>query len=222
MVNRDDVAGAFLVEKILDACLLSLDSIKQRTCTASATGTFRSLTTGRVIRLQGAAADSSPAWIQGRHQMALIDGFDMSFERGEDGVLRPPEGLYGFMKLELKLNGDPEKPSSVGLTDFGNTDELVAVRPAEVSTATPIAGHYRSQSAEIEATIRDTDDGARLRTVGRLGSADFILECLADRVWRAKPSSPFPPSGILSFHDGGAGFDFWSMRTRAFPFRRCA
>jgi hypothetical protein len=126
------------------------------------------------------------------------------------------------MKMALTLIGDSEKPSSIRFIDFGNPDDLVVVQPAANEDVDAIAGQYRSETTGTDATIAGTNDAARLTTVGRFGSAEFTLECLADRIWRAASTSAMPWGGTVLFDDDGGGFRFSSSRTPALRFRRCA
>jgi hypothetical protein len=127
-----------------------------------------------------------------------------------------------YLKLAITLIGDRQTPASIRFSDFGNHDELVAVPPAMEADVGAIAGRYRSNSTATDAIISGTPDAPRLSTTGRFGSAEFALECLADRIWRAKSTSAMPWGGILSFDRDGGRFHFSSSRTTALPFRRCA
>jgi D-aminopeptidase len=219
MVNRHDVSGTQLADKVLNACLQGTDPINDVVRRPFASGTFRSPTTGRVIRL----SSSSPPYVGNKEaqQIASIDGADLPFEPKEDGTLRAA-GIMHYMKLAVKLVGDPETPASIQFSDFGNLDELVAVRPAEKVEFGAIAGRYRSESTGTEATITETEDDPRLNTLGRFGSAEFTLNCLADGIWQAKSRGPMTWGGVLSFERDGATFRFSSARTRALVFQRCA
>jgi CubicO group peptidase (beta-lactamase class C family) len=219
MVNRHDVSGTQLADKILDACLPGTAPINDVVRRPFVTGTFRSPTSGRVIRL----SSSSPPYVGDREaqQIASIDGADLPFEPKEDGTLRPA-GIVHYMKLAVKLVGDPETPASIQFSDFGDLDELVAVRPAEKVEVGAIAGRYRSESTGTEASIAETEDGPRLNTLGRFGSAEFALNCLAAGIWQAKTRGPMTWGGVLSFERDGATFRFSSARTRALVFQRCA
>jgi D-aminopeptidase len=208
MVNRGDVWAPLLVNKILDACLPGLDPSKEPFKGPFATGIFRSPTTGRVIQF----------FAKEGQQIASVDGMDMLVEPDDDGVLWP-EGISPFFKQALTLVGDREKPASIRFSDVGNLDDLAPVRPVSKPNVGAIAGRYRSDTTGIEATISDTEDGPRMITVGRFGSTAYVLECLADGVWRVK-SREFG-DGILSFEGDVAAFRFSNYFTRSLPFRRC-
>jgi len=217
MANRHDVIPARLANRILDACLPDLDLVMEPASRAIATGVFRSLSTGRVIQLF--RGDGSSYLTEDAQQIVSIDGVDWPFENDDDGVLWPAE-VVRFMKQSLTLLGDPERPSSILFSDFGNLDKLVALKQVQKADLGAIAGHYRSDTTHTEAIIRETDGRPRLKTVGRFGSMDFTLECLADGIWRAKPKWISPLGGILSFDSDGATFRFSSLRTYSLPFRR--
>jgi D-aminopeptidase len=219
MVNRNDVSGAVLADKILDACLPGADPVKEGVRRSFATGIFRSPNSGRVIQL----SSSSSVYVGNNEpqQIASIDGADLPLEPNDDGTLGPA-GIVRSAKMAVTLIGAPEKPASIRFSDYGNLDELFAVPSAEQADVGSIAGRYRSDSTGTEATISKTDNGPRLSTLGRFGSAEFTLECLADGIWRAKSPGPMAWGGILSFDTDGAAFRFSSFRTRALIFRRCA
>jgi D-aminopeptidase len=210
MVNRHDVLGIVLGNKVLDACLPGLNPIRDASDGPRATGTFRSPTTGRVIQLFAKEGE----------QITSIDGFDYPVVADEDGVLCPIPQLSMF-KQAVTLLGDRAKPASIRFSDFGNLDELIAVRPTQKTSLRAIEGHYRSETTGTAATISEVDDGPRLSMVGRFGSVVYPLQCLADGIWRAKPVSQVL-GGILSFDGDGGAFRFTTQRTRALAFRRAA
>jgi len=209
MVNRGDVWATLLAEKILDACLAGMDPMKEPFTGPFAVGIFRSPTTGRVIQL----------FAQEGKQIASIDGTDMPVEADDGGVLWPT-GVSRYVKQAVALVGDPLKPGSVRLSDFGNVDEIVREKPAEEADVGDIVGRYRSDTTGTEAYIDETDDGPRLMTSGRFGSAVYPLECLATGIWRAKPTNVAFLGGILVFEGSGDAFRFSSYATRALAFRR--
>lgn len=208
MVNRHDVFGIALANKILDACLPRLEPIRSTADERFVTGTFRSSRTGRVIQL----------FAKDRQQIASIDGFDYPVVLHEGGVFRTVPWLSHF-KQAVTVVGDPEKPVGIRLSDVGNLDEFVPVEPLEKPDIEGIAGVYRSLATGTEATIFDANDGARLSTVGRFGSAVYRLECLGDHIWRAQPID-WMRGGIVSFDRDGRTFRFSSQRTWALTFRR--
>jgi len=218
MVNRQDVLGLLLADKILDACLPGLNPTERSFSGPFPTGSLRSPNTGRVIQL---STSSHVPWNEGA--IASIDGADLPVAPDENGVLAPV-GICRCIKQAVTLIGDPVQPASIQFSDYGNLDELVAVNPAVKANIGAIAGRYRSDTTGTEATISETEDCPRLSTVGRFGSAVHDLECLADGVWRTKPVNAMilPARGILSFDDDGRTFCFSNSLTRALPFRRCA
>jgi D-aminopeptidase len=211
ILNRDDVLGAQLVNEILDACLPDLDPVEKVSKSPLATGTFRSPTTGRVIELS--ARDD--------RQIVSIDGYDWPFERQNDGVLRPIP-VWSYIKQAVTLDGDPAKPASIQVSDFGNVDALIAVRPAEHIDPGAITGRYRSDTTGTEVTICENEGSLRLRTAGRFGSTQYRLENLAENIWRARSGTAIPWDGILSFDGRGGTFRFGTLRTSALAFRRVA
>lgn len=209
MVNRQDVLGLDLVNKILDACLPDLEPVRGMSHCALATGTFRSPITGRVIQL----------YAKDGQQIVSIDGYDWHFVSAENGVLRPAP-IWSHLKLKVATVGDPRRPTAIRFSDFSNTDDLVAVRPPESVDTRAITGQYRSSTTGTGATISESEEGLRLVTVGRFGSMTYRLECLAEGIWRARSGCAIPWDAILSFCGDGAAFLFTTLRTRALSFRR--
>ena len=209
LVNRHDVQAMTLAEKILDACLPDLEPIKTPSSDPFASGVFRSPTTGRVVQL----------FAKEGQQIASIDGTDMLVEPDDGGVLWPV-GLFRHVKQAVTLAGGGAKPVSIRLSDFGNVDELVREKAAEETNASVIAGRYRADRPATEAMILETEDGPRLLTAGRFGSAVYPLEYLADGIWRAKPIRVMFLGGILLFDGDGGAFHFSTFSTRTLTFRR--
>jgi D-aminopeptidase len=209
MVNRHDVWGMLLAQRILDSCLPGLDPIRKPVRSQGVAGVFRSPATDRVIQLS--TKEGQP--------IVSIDGHDMPCVHGDDGVLRPIP-IWSYLQWEVTLVGDPEKPTSLRLSDFGNIDDMVMENPP--GEAGVVVGRYRSDTTSTEATICETEDGPRLSTIGRFGSAVYDLECLADDIFRARQQSELPWGGMLTFDRGGKGFRFASVVTRDLTFRRDA
>jgi D-aminopeptidase len=219
MVNRHDVHAVQLADRILDACLPGLEPVKAVTGRPLLSGVFRSPTTGRVIQLGTAGAGTMPGIKEGQ-PIASIDGTDIPIELDDDGVLRLSGGR-SERSLGVTLVGKPGHPTSIRLSDFGNLDDLLLVPPVPVPDTRAISGHYRSESTGIQLTILESENGPRLNSVGQFGSAQFILECLAQGIWRAKSKNPAVDCWcILLFDSDSTGLCFSTGRTRMLPFRR--
>ncbi len=211
MSNRHDVWGMLLANQILDACLPGLDPIRKPWDGPFASGVFRSSTTGRVIEL----------FVKEGQQVVAIDGHDMFAERGEDGVLRPIT-MYSYINWAVTPTGDPARPASIRLSDFGNLDELAREKPVNEADVGTIAGRYQSQTTGTAATIAGTVGVPRLSTVGRFGTAVYDLECIAAGVWRARQRGSIPWGGVVLFDGKDRGFRFTSYGTRDLIFRHAA
>jgi D-aminopeptidase len=209
ILNRHEGMAPQLVRQILDACVPGLDTVKSTLATGSVTGFFRSPTTDRIIQL----------YAKNGQQIASIDGWDWEVASAEDGVLRPVAKL-SFFQLAVTPRGDPERPASIRFSDFGNEDELISVPPGNGGGIKQILGQYRSETAGTTVNIVEAETGLRLQTVGRFGSALYLLECLADGVWRAKSTTPMPWGGVLLFDENLGAFRYTTGRIRALLFRR--
>jgi CubicO group peptidase (beta-lactamase class C family) len=212
MVNRQDVDSRQLANQILDACIVGLDVVKESPHSeAFIEGTFRSLKSGHVIQL----------FAKEGKQMLAINGGELPFVPGDDGVLRPPADL-SFIKQSVALLGGRLNPRGIRFDDFGNMDDLVAVEPTPNVDVATIAGCYQSKSTGTQITICRTHEGPRLITAGRFGSTKFSLESLGEGLWRAKSMTPAGWGGIVSFGDGSAGLRFTTGRTWSLPFEPIA
>jgi D-aminopeptidase len=217
MVNRHDLVAAQLVEQVLDACVLNLQAVDARPIAPIIEGVFQSKVTGRVVHLF--KGQQSP-FLSEDHQIVSIDGFDIPARADQNGVLCPTAGFEAF-KQTVAIRESSEWPDSIVLNDFGNSDELLAVKPTETASAVLIGGRFRSLVTGTEVTI-EKEGSWRMRTVGRFGSVEFNLEPLSDRIWRARTPRLAPAGGVLSFDADLAAFRFSTSRTRALPFRRIA
>ncbi len=209
MSNRHDASSILLAERIIDACLPGLEPVRRAEPSRLVCGTFQSPTTGRVLQLRA----------NGEQQIATLDGVDMIVEPDDDGVLWPT-GTAGHVKVAVRVPGPAKDPSSIHISDFGNTDELHAVSPPPEADDLSIIGCYRSTPTRTNASICATGDGIMLRTTGRFGSAEFRLHRIGADIWRATLNGIMPWGGILSFDNDRTRFDFSSPRTHALPFRR--
>jgi CubicO group peptidase (beta-lactamase class C family) len=206
LANRHDLSSSQLVNRILDACLPGLDAVEESHAYPMATGVFRSARTGRVIQL----------FARNELQFVLIDGVEMSMCSDAQGALRPLSAARNA-GLSIALAGERVAPKSLRLIAFGDVDELVRQPSLERSPIASIVGCYRSNSTGTEATI---DANHLMRTMGRFGSANFALECLAENIWRAKSLSAMPWGGVLTFNRSGHQFVWSTFRTRELIFQR--
>jgi hypothetical protein len=227
--NRQDVSSMLLANRVLDACLPGLAAVPEAYRGPFASGTFLSPTTGRVIQL----------FEKHGRQIASVGGSELSMEPDSQGKFRYVE-LWKDPKQSVTLLGDFARPSAVRFEDFGNVDEFVRVDAVTGVDAGVILGSYRSEGILTMATIskremaqgemarRETakgetakgETGPRLTTVGRFGTAQFDLECIAEGIWKTKPARlPFL-GGLLSFDPDALSFRFSNYQTRDLLFRR--
>jgi D-aminopeptidase len=221
MVNRHDVKGLLLANKILDSCLPDLDPIDRPRVRPVATGTFRSRVTGRVIQLYGTS--NGPVGDEVK-QTVSVDGSDFLFEPATcgDNVLRPT-GVADYLKLALTLKGDPQEPTSIRLDDYGNVDELAPISTSKDKDVNKIVGLYCLNMRSAQCTISEAANELRLETKGFFGSTTYNLEYLGEELWRAKPTQMSRSfiQGILRLDEDGGGFRFSTNGTLSVWFRRC-
>ncbi len=209
MLNRGDVVGALLVNKILDSCLSGLQPVPTPQPHPVATGVFRSPTSGRVIQLLG----------NDGQQIIALDGEELGYEY--DGQAFTPADAISHYVQTVRLIGDDQHPGAVELHHLGAVDELSSVPTGEISDPRPIAGRYRSESTGTDITIRSEQDQQWLTSSGRFGSVTYPLECVADGIWRARPVGAWTRGGgILSFDSDGMSFRLSRPRSRPLRFQR--
>jgi D-aminopeptidase len=209
LVNRHDLSAINLAERILVACIPSLDSSAALSDRPFSVGAFGSQLRDRVVQL----------FAREGKQIAAIDGVDVEVAADGAGVMRPT-GVYGHLKWEIAPSGDAQRPSAIRLTDFGETDELTPLQTALPSTPEAMTGRYRGETPKIDLTISSTNQGLRLHSAGWFGFADYELTLLGERVCRARSLSSMPWSGILSFDDSYQTLRFTTARTAGLTFRR--
>jgi hypothetical protein len=130
--------------------------------------------------------------------------------------------MYSYINWAVTPTGDPARPASIRLSDFGNLDELAREKPVNEADVGTIAGRYQSQTTGTAATIAGTVGVPRLSTVGRFGTAVYDLECIAAGVWRARQRGSIPWGGVVLFDGKDRGFRFTSYGTRDLIFRHAA
>jgi CubicO group peptidase (beta-lactamase class C family) len=209
MINRGDLSAATVADKVLDACVEGQSPVLN-TSREPAHGTYRSPVTRRIVQL----------FFKDGQQFASIDGMDLPVSPDTAGDLWPI-GQVAFFRRGIRLRGNPANPDSIELSDFGNLDELFPLEEKTGLSPERLAARYESASTNTVASIVDTPDGPRLRTIGRFGVAEFTLQSLAEDVWRAKTTGPRQAySGMLSFDADAAGFWFGNFCTRSLRFVR--
>jgi hypothetical protein len=225
MSNREDVSAARYAYKVLDAVMeAGLEPRPTDPAPPPVTGTFRSPTTGCVIRLTPAEQRSSaePA----RQFATFGTAAGAVVEPDATGVFRPlTSGDTPQKSWSFAFRGDPGKPDGMTLEDFGTVDELDLVGPP-TDDGSKIAGRYRSAGTGSELTIEVTDGRVMVRTIGRFGTASYELTAIGDDVWRAAIDAPGtqPRLGdlgsLLSFSPDGSELRWFTKQSLGIPFHR--
>jgi D-aminopeptidase len=225
MSNREDVSAARYAYKVLDAVLeAELEPRPTDPAPAPVTGTFRSATTGCVIRLSPVEQGSSgePA----RQHATFGTSAGAVVMPDATGVLRPasfgdtPQDSWG-----LALRGDPGKPDGLSLDEFGTVDELDLVGPS-TDDGRKIAGRYESAGTGSELTIEIIDGRVMVRTIGRFGASSYELTAIGEDVWQADIDAPgtLPRLGdfgsLVSFSPDGSEFRWFTKQSLGIPFHR--
>lgn len=205
-VNRADLNAVDLANKVVDACIEGLDPIAAPDTTENRTQLYISKSDGCVIDL------SSKDGVQ----LVAIDGMPgMPMTADADGALRWPSAM-AFLQQHI-VPGD----ASLRLVDFGNETILDSVEHNPDARLGTHVGTYANDSLDVQAIFSEDKDGPRLKTVGRHGSADYKLDPLTDRVWKASTLGPFAMIGfIVTFDADGQGFTIRANRMVGLRFGR--
>jgi CubicO group peptidase (beta-lactamase class C family) len=205
LVNRHDISSVEIAWQIIDRLSDVGPTVAKLASVRIAHGTYRSAETGRVIELIDAAGE----------QIVVINGQRFLFTAdGAGGYV--PIRRSAYLKFRLRLGDDSGAPSLIEFTDFGTTDRLDRQACPDDLPAT--AGRYRCKATGLEALIDDA--AASLRLQGQFGSANYALEPIARRIWRARARTSAISGGVLVFANGGQEFAYSTLRTANLAFAR--
>lgn len=204
-VNRADVSGADLANRIIDACVEGL-APRRDVPFDKHDAVFVSRRDGRVVELTA----------HGEVQLLAIDnGPPLPVTADEAGAMRLPD-ILSFILQSASVDGD-----ALRFTDFGDEDRLdrIDVRAsAEIGDRT---GDYGAPAIDARARIALVDGEARLRMTGPHGATDYVLQPITEAIWKATPTGPFAMlSGILTFMPDEDAFAFACGRMRKLRFTR--
>lgn len=205
-VNRADANASMIADQIIEVLVEGLHALPEKANVEAVEGVYVSASSGRVVELSAL----------GGLQLFSLDGSQgLPVEMGHDGVLRLP-AMLRYLQWEFKPEG------SLGrLVHFGNEDLMSQAEVNREATIAPYVGNYRAGPLSTRAELNASDDKARLVLNGRYGSAEYELEPMTARLWRARPLGPLGAlSGIVAFDDGGAGFHFSAGSIRRLKFAR--
>jgi D-aminopeptidase len=205
-VNRADANASVIADQILDVLVDGLQPLPEKAIVEPVEGVYVSATSGRVVELSAQV---------GLQFLSLDGAAALPVEMGHDGVLRLP-AMLRYLHWEFQPEGDIGQ-----LVEFGNEDRMSRI---EVKRDAPISQHvgtYRADSLATCAELTASGEGARLVLNGRYGSAAYDLESLTARIWRARPLGSFAAlTGLVTFDERGAGFQFTSGRIQRLRFAR--
>lgn len=209
ILNRSDVLGVTLAERILDACLGDREEMAPASSAIPRQGVFHSPGRHRVVELA----------VHDGRQSVSIDGFDLPMTPDDGGTLWP-KGSTPQKNRSIAFADRSATPTRIQLEEFGDAVELVRVAEQDSSAQAPL-GRYRSAGAGVGVEIVRSAHRIEMHTSGGIGSAVYDLTPLGKDLWRAKhATATFPPGGVLCFDPDGAGFHFSSFRTRGLRFER--
>lgn len=208
LVNRHDVNGAQLVDKIVRACVDGSVAAPEAPARLIE-GSYFCAAERRALQLFGR---------DGR-QVACIDGAEITMVPDSNGTLRPTPPAYLRIAITTSpmTTGRAELPEQVELEEFGDKLTFRRIDTAEVDELSTIVGAYEAASIACHMSI--APDGL-LRTIGEFGSVTYRLERVGALTWRTRSLDAKPWSGVLVFDDDARGFWFSSLRTRRLRFIR--
>jgi CubicO group peptidase (beta-lactamase class C family) len=204
-VNRADVSGADLANRIIDACVEGL-SPRQDAPFVKRDAVFVSKRDGRIVELIA----------QNETQLLAIDnGPPLPVTADQAGELRLPD-ILSFVRQSARLDGE-----TLLFTDFGEEDRLDRVDVIAGARIDEWIGEYRASAVGADAAVAVADGEARLTIAGPDGATDYILQPINDTIWKAIPKGPFAMlAGILTFLPDERALAFTCGRMRGVHFRR--
>jgi CubicO group peptidase (beta-lactamase class C family) len=211
MINRGDLFAITLADQLIDLCLTGLAGVEHSSAGPVLNAKFYGGPGSRFVRVKGDGVVSSVS----------IDGVEMPAFVDCAGIYWPEGRWYGYPRgvTSVTLIGDPARPESIRLNEFGNCQVLPAVDDVADADAS-IVGIYRWAPGQVEAEIVKVASGLVLQTRGAFGAATYRLQALSHGVWQATQNSAMLWGGILSFEAETAGFHFSGYTNRNLPFRR--
>jgi CubicO group peptidase (beta-lactamase class C family) len=216
MLNRGDIFGMELTERVLDACLPYLDPIERRPERLFPVGLFRSPKSKLVIELKRSYIDS--AIVKKDQPIASVNAMDYPVAFDHTGVLRPTGAIMDSTRYAIEPLGDRTQPGDIKFTDYGNVDTLEAAVRLDNADPTPIIGRYRCEGIGTVATVVAACESPRLNVIGPFGSAQCKLESLADGIWISTKIDISPTKSLLCFDNSGS-FGYLSFSTKLSPLR---
>jgi D-aminopeptidase len=204
-VNRADVMGADLANRIIDACIEGLTPRPDRHFDKRS-GLYLSPRDGRVVELVE----------QGEMQLLAVDaGPPIPVTADDEGRLQLPEFL-SFFQQWASVEDD-------GLTfsEFGDEDRLAPLMPAPEMAIDTHLGRYTAPAIGAHAEVVMVSDEPQLTIRGAHGAVNYQMMPLAAGRWKLAPKGPFSMmSGKVSFANGNAGMSLSFGRLRNLPFTR--
>lgn len=187
-----------LVDAILDLCIPGLPPAPVPPDGPTASGTFHSRDTGRVVALAEQAGTA----------MMTVNGMTLPAHRDANGAY-----YVAIMPTDLRASVD-EDASALTLVEFGATDRLHRVDPPEGEEVA--AGRYRSDASGLTATLA----GTGMTIAGPAGTLDYSLQPLGPDLWQGVAKSILPV--MVTLETDAAGFLLTSGRTIRLRFERAA
>ncbi|MGN6821050.1 MAG: serine hydrolase domain-containing protein [Sphingomonas sp.] len=206
--NRMDLNSLDLANKIIDACIDGLDPLPEASKIEPRDAIYLSTSSGSVIEF--AAKDDL--------QLVGTDGTPgIPMAPDAQGVLHLP-AFMSFMKQSIAPG-----ESGIRLNDFGNESELGEVERIPDATLGAFAGTYENDALDLRVLVANDAEGPRLNSAGRHGSAQFKLEPICARRWKAVTLGSFAMLNFLmTFDADGDGATARAPRMANIRFRRVA
>jgi CubicO group peptidase (beta-lactamase class C family) len=202
-VNRADVSGADLANRIIDACVDGLDP-RPETSFEKRNAVYLSQRDGRIAELS----------VQNDMQFLAIDnGPALPVTADAAGDLRLPD-ILSFVLQTARPEED-----TLRLTDFGDEDRLDRIDVIADARIDDWIGDYRAASVDADACVAFVGGAPRLTIRGPHGTTDYALQPINDTIWKAVPAGPFAMlAGMLTFsrEDRALAFSCGRMRRLSF------
>lgn len=201
-VNRADVSGADLANKIIEICVTGLEATLPKTVGDRRNGVFLSRRDGRVLELLDEAD----------MQLMSLDGAPpLPLRPGPNEAMQLP-AIMSFILQSFRFEGP-----AIRLTEFGDEDLFEPVCSA--SDVATDERTFRSDATGMTLQFFQAEGGPRLRTHGRFGEVEYSLRPIGERIWKAQMIGPFSMlGGIVTFAADGRNAELTVGRMRKLQF----
>ncbi len=211
MVNRQDVLGAELGYRLIDACVEGLAAFPAPADATPPVGLFRSRDSGRCIDITES----------GRHQSVDMHGRELLLDeapgQGDAASLRMAfeRGLEKTSRIRWSEGSSRE----IRFGEYGTEDVFHREAPPEDRDFSRFVGTYACEAPDLRIEIRNDPGQASMIATGPGARVEYGLELVGNGLLRARADVSFLQA-ILVVSERGDTLLFQTASTRNLLFRR--